>query len=239
MKYLIWANFKMNKTPSELKKYLEVFKEKYSCYLNIDLMIAPDISELSLASDMLEKSCINLWSQNMYYKDSWAYTWEISPTMLNELKCSYVILGHSERRTYFNENDELINKKILSAVSNKIRPILCIWENLEQKERLLTKEVLKMQIINWLWWVENFEDIDIAYEPVWSIWTWKIANTEYIEEIHNFIREIIWNNKSRIIYGWSVKPENSKKIIWLNNVNWFLVWTASLDPFDFLKIAEI
>lgn len=239
MKYLIWANFKMNKTPSELKKYLEVFKEKYSCFLNIDLMIAPDISGLALASDMLGGWCIKLGAQNMYYKESWAYTWEVSPAMLKELKCEYIILWHSERRTYFHETDELINKKIASALTNKIRPILCVWESLEQKERWLTREVLKIQIINGLWWISDFSKVDIAYEPVWAIWSWKTATSEDIENIHDFIRDIIWNSDSRIIYWGSVKPENSKEIISLSNVNWFLVWTASLDLFDFLKITEL
>jgi triosephosphate isomerase len=175
----------------------------------------------------------------MHFEQSGAYTWEVSSLMLKELNCEYVILWHSERREYFHETNEIINKKVISALKNSIRPILCIWENLEQKEKWITKEILKIQIIEWLNNVEDFSKIDIAYEPIWAIWTWKIPTSEDIEEIHTFIRAVIGNDESRIIYWWSVKPENSKQIIKLNNVNWFLVWWASLQPSDFLKIAEI
>lgn len=239
MKYLIWANFKMNKSTKELREYLEVFKAQYACFLQIDLMIAPVTSGLWIASELLEWSCINLGSQNMYFEESWAYTWEVSPSMLKELNCSYVILWHSERRQYFHETNELINKKVKAAISYWIRPILCIWESLEQKNKWLTKEVLKIQLIEWLWWIEDYSWVDIAYEPVWAIGTWETATPEYIEEIHDYIRELIWNDESRIIYGWSVKPDNSKQLISINNVNWFLVWSASLDPESFLKIAEL
>lgn len=240
MKYLIWANFKMNKTSKEVKEYLEVFKDRYSCFLNIDLMIAPWMATLEVASDILKWSCVKLGSQNMHYELAWAYTWEVSACMLNDLNCEYVILGHSERRQYFNETDELINKKVKSAIKNSIRPILCIGETLDQKENNLTKEILKIQIINWLKDIKDFSEVDIAYEPVWAIWTWKIPTLKEIEDVHAFIRSVVWDNDStRIIYGWSVKPENSNEIIKIDNVNWFLVWWASLKADEFLKIAEI
>lgn len=238
MKYLIGANFKMNKATSELKDYLNIFKEKYSCFLNIDLMIAPVSVWLWVASEILENSCINLWAQNMYFEKSWAYTWEISPNMLDDLNCKYVILGHSERREYFNETDKLINKKVISALEHNIRPILCIGENLEQKDKQLTKEILKIQLIEGLWGIEDKAKVDIAYEPVWAIWTGKVATSEYISDIHSFIREIIWNDESRIIYGWSVKAENSEELIKIDNVDWFLIWSASLEPDGLLGIVE-
>lgn len=239
MNYLIWANFKMNKTTKELKDYLSLFKERYSCFSHIDLMIAPVSSGLQIASELLEDSCINLWAQNMYFEELWAYTWEISSSMLNEFNCKYVILWHSERRQYFNESNELINKKIKSSIEHNIRPILCIWETLSQKDKGLTKEVLKIQLIESLWGVEDFSKVDIAYEPIWAIGTWKTAISSDIEEIHNYIRTIIWNNESRIIYGWSVKAENSKDLIKLNNVDWFLVWSASLDVDSFLNLSQV
>ncbi|MDD3646267.1 MAG: triose-phosphate isomerase [Candidatus Gracilibacteria bacterium] len=239
MKYLIGANFKMNKSTKELKEYLEVFKSKYACFLHIDLMIAPVTSGLGIASELLEGSCINLGSQNMYFEESGAYTGEISPSMLNELNCTYVIIGHSERRQYFNETNEFINKKVKAAISHRIRPILCIGESLEQKNKGLTKEVLKIQLIEGLWGVEDVSKVDIAYEPVWAIGTGETATPEYIEEIHDYIRELVGNDESRIIYGGSVKPDNSKQLISIKNVNGFLVGSASLDPESFLKIAEV
>lgn len=238
MKYLIWANFKMNKNSKELKEYLDVFIWKYSCFLNVDLVLAPVTSSLSWVSEKICESCLNLWAQNMHFDHHWAYTWEVSPNMLSELWCKYVILWHSERRSLFWENDEVINKKVISAIENNIRPILCIWETEEEKELWISKEILKIQILKWLKWVSDFSKIDIAYEPVWAIWTGKSATPEYIEEIHSFIRSIIWDIDSRIIYWWSVKVENSSELIKIPNVNWFLVWSASLDPENFLKIIE-
>lgn len=238
MKYLIWANFKMNKTSKELNEYLDVFIQKYSCFVNVDVALAPVTSSLSWVSEIIWKSCLNLCAQNMHFDHFWAYTWEVSPDMLVDLWCKYVIVWHSERRQMFGETNEIVNKKVLSAIENNIRPILCIWETLEEKELGISKEVLKIQILKWLQNVVDYSKVDIAYEPVWAIWTGKTATREYIEEIHTFIRWIIWDVESRIIYWWSVKSDNSKELIKIPNVNWFLVGSASLDPENFLKIVE-
>ena len=238
MKYLIWANFKMNKTKKELDDYLDVFLNKYACFLDVDLVLAPVTSSLSWVSEVIWKSCLNLWAQNMHFDHFWAYTWEVSPDMLKELWCKYVIIWHSERRQMFGETNETVNKKILSAIENWIRPILCIWETLKQKELWLSKEVLKIQILEWLESIKDYSLVDIAYEPVWAIWTGKSATNEYINEIHDYIREIIWNVDCRIIYGGSVKAENAWELISIPNVNWFLVGSASLDPDAFLKIVQ-
>ncbi|USN58593.1 MAG: triose-phosphate isomerase [Candidatus Peribacteria bacterium] len=267
MKYLIGANFKMNKTTSELKEYLKVFKEKYACFINIDLMIAPVSAGLGVASENLEGSCINLGAQNMYFEESGAYTGEISPTMLRDLNCQYVILGHSERRQFFHESDELINKKVSAALTHGIRPILCIGENLEQKNKGLTKEVLKIQLVEGLWGIEDTSLVDIAYEPVWAIGTGEVATPEYVAEIHQYIREILnphpnpllrsnfedsrastpvsvipsqgeGTSKSRIIYGGSVKPENAPELIKIENVDGFLIGGAALKPEGLLGIVE-
>lgn len=237
MKLLIGGNFKMNKNTIELKEYLNVFKDTYACFVNIDLMVAPVTAWLGIASEILKDSCVHLWAQNMYYEVSWAYTWETSPMMLEDLWCSYVILGHSERRQFFGETNEGVNKKVKKAIEHNIRPILCIWENLRQKELGLTKEVLKIQLIEWLEWVDS-SNVDIAYEPVWAIWTGKSATPDDVEEIHNFLRKLLWNDESRIIYGWSVNDTNANELIKKNNVNWFLIGSASLDPNKFLKIIE-
>lgn len=237
MKKLIWANFKMNKTTWELKKYLSNFKDEYACFIWVDVFIAPVSVWLSKAREILEWSCINLWAQNVYYEETWAYTWEISPIMLEDINCKYVIIWHSERRQHFWETNEIINKKIKTSLKHSIRPVLCIWENLKQKELWLTKEILKIQILEWLEWI-NIEDIDIAYEPIWAIWTWLSAWNDYIEEIHSYLKTIVNNNKTRIIYGWSVNTKNAKEIWNIPNVDWFLIWSASLESKNLLQIIQ-
>jgi triosephosphate isomerase len=237
MNYLIWANFKMNKNTAELKEYLSLFKDTYACFVNVDLMIAPVTAWLGIASEILRESCVNLGAQNMYFEESGAYTGETSPAMLEDLGCQYVILGHSERRQYFGETDENVNKKVKKALEHHIRPIVCIGENLREKELWLTKEVLKIQLVKALEWIESSE-VDIAYEPVWAIGTGKSATPSDVEEIHTFLREILANESSRIIYGGSVNDTNANELIKRKNVNGFLIGSASLDPNKFLKIIE-
>lgn len=237
MKLLIGANFKMNKTISELREYLSDLKNTYNWTEKLDLMIAPNIALLSDAWKLLNWSKINLWAQNMFYEESWAYTWETSAIILKNLWCNYLIVWHSERRQYFGETNEQINKKIKKAIEYNIRPILCIWENLKQKELWITLEILKIQLTECLEWID-INNVDIAYEPVWAIWTWQSANAEYVEQIHNFLRELIWDNQSRIIYWWSVNEVNASSFIKIENVNWFLIGNASLDLNKFLKIIE-
>ena len=142
MKLLIGANFKMNKTVAEVREYLQILTAEYGNPSTVDLMIAPVSIGLSTASELLNNSSIHLGAQNMYPEISGAYTGEISPIMLQEMKCTYVILGHSERRAIFGESDELVNRKVKSALVHNIRPILCIGENLTEKEAGLTKEIL-------------------------------------------------------------------------------------------------
>ena len=178
MIFLLVANFKMNLLFSDILKYIE----KLNTFENnnkIDLVISPASTYLSLSFEKLNLEKINLSAQNMHYENFWAYTWEISWKMLRDLGCNYVILGHSERRKYFLETNQLINKKIISALNNNIRPILCIWEDLKTKQNWNTECFLKKQIIECTKWV-NIENIDIAYEPIWAIWTGKTASLEYI-----------------------------------------------------------
>ncbi len=239
MKFLIWANLKMNKSSFEIEEYLNELIKYYHTTKEKELLITPVSVELCIAKDIIWDSEISLWAQNMHYEEHGAYTWEISPTMLADFNCKYVILGHSERREYFWENNNIINKKVLSAISHNIRPILCIWENSEQKKMWLTQEVLKIQIIEWLWWVDDFSQVDIAYEPIWAIWTGETANSEYVKEVHNFIKTIVWDNwKTRIMYGGSVNPKNASELSQIENVNWFLIWWACLDAGSLMKIVE-
>jgi triosephosphate isomerase len=244
--YLIAANWKMNKTIGETKEYLDKFLPEAERFKDkVEIMIAPPYTSLCVASDYLKDSFVKLGSQNMFYEKRGAYTGEISPLMLKELGVDYVIIGHSERRYILGERDEIINKKLISAIENDIRPILCVGETLEEREQGLTYKVLEKQIRNGLAGIENeVSMIDIAYEPVWAIGTGVSATPEDANNSHKFIRELINDlshgraDNTRILYGGSVKPENAEALINEEFVDGFLIGTASLQPESFLSVLE-
>ncbi|ACN98426.1 triose-phosphate isomerase [Sulfurihydrogenibium azorense] len=243
MRYLIAANWKMNKTVAESIDYIEIFKDLVKEVEGVEIMIAPSFTALSSVSILLEKTNISLGAQNMFYVERGAYTGEISPIMLTELNVKYVILGHSERRHIFGEKDELINKKVLTAVEFGLRPILCVGETLEERELGKTMNVVERQIRAGIAGLEReISLIDIAYEPVWAIGTGVNATVEQAQEVHHFIRNLIndiskGNDKdTRILYGGSVNEKNASELIKAPDVEGFLVGTASLDPQKFYKI---
>ncbi|RUM49251.1 MAG: triose-phosphate isomerase [Hydrogenothermus sp.] len=249
MKYLIAANWKMHKTIAETLEYLEVFLPSVKDLFAVDIMIAPPFTALASASiklDAVKKEGeynVYLGAQNMFHAEKGAYTGEISPLMLNELNVDYVIIGHSERRQIFGEKDNLINNKVFSAIEHGIRPILCVGETLEEREQGITLKVIENQIRKGLAGLNaDIQFVDIAYEPVWAIGTGKTATPEQAEEVHKFIRSLINelskgnDQKTRILYGGSVKPENARDLIKQPNINGFLVGSASLDPKKFYQI---
>jgi len=243
MAYLVAANWKMNKTIAQTIEYLDIFTELVKDIQKVDIMIAPSFTALSSASLKVEKTNIKLGAQNMYYETVGAFTGEISPIMLKELNVEYVILGHSERRHIFGEKDNLINKKVQSALENGIRPILCVGETLEERELGKTLNVVEKQIKSGLAGVYmDMPFIDIAYEPVWAIGTGINATPEQAEEVHRFIRSLINelsksnDSKTRILYGGSVNEKNARELISQKHIDGFLVGTASLDPNRFYKI---
>jgi triosephosphate isomerase len=249
MKYLVAGNWKMHKTVGETLEYLDQFLPSVKDLFTIDIMIAPPFTALASASiklDAVKKEGeynVSLGAQNMFYAEKGAYTGEISPLMLNELNVDYVIVGHSERRQIFGEKDSLINNKVFSAIEHGIRPILCVGETLEEREQGITLKVIENQIRKGLAGLNaDIQFVDIAYEPVWAIGTGKTATPEQAEEVHQFIRSLINelskgnDEKTRILYGGSVKPENAKELIKMPNINGFLVGSASLDPSKFYKI---
>ena len=227
----------MNKSIEELQEYLRVFTGEYSCLVGVDVFISPVTAGLGVAAVPIKDSCVELGAQNMHFEDAGAYTGEVSPRMLSELGCTYVLIGHSERRWYFGETNEIVNKKIKAAIANHIRPILCVGESLKTKELGLTKEYIKIQLFEWLEWV-NFADVDIAYEPIWAIGTGQSATSEYAGEIHNYIRTFFQNDSTRIIYGGSVTEANAAEYMSKENIDGLLVGGASLDPNRFIKIIE-
>ena len=195
-------------------------------------------------SKALRDTDIKVGAQNVFYENKGAYTGEVSPVMLKDLNVDYVIIGHSERRKYFHETDEIINLKIKATMSENLNVIFCIGETLEERESEKTFDVLKKQIEKGLENIEKYNSLVLAYEPVWAIGTGKVASEFQIEEAHAFIRnrlKDIYSDKAdriRILYGGSVSPENIHPIMNIANVDGVLVGGASLDPEKFLKIIK-
>ena len=246
-KKLIAANWKMNKNIEESVSFIKEFKilvEKN----NKDIAIAPPFTALIELKKNLNGTKIKLGAQNMHFEEKGAFTGEVSASILKDAGCEYVILGHSERRIYFDETDEMISKKIKMALKNKLKVILCIGENLEQRENNETKAIIKFQLENCLRNISNNEmkDIVIAYEPVWAIGTGKTATPEQAEEVHLFIRELLKklydgniSENIRIIYGGSVNEKNAKELLAMKNIDGALVGGASLDPKSFAEICNV
>lgn len=245
-KKVIAGNWKMNKTPEEAKKYLEEIiplvenaqVEVILCvpYLNLKCMVKNAMG-----------TRIKIGAQNMHWEESGAYTGEISGSMLKSIGVEYVIIGHSERRQYFAETDETVNKKVKAAFANKIKPIVCVGETLEQREKGETQEVITTQTKLALDGLTNeeVENTIIAYEPIWAIGTGKTATSEdandSIKEIRDEICKIYGQmTADRVIiqYGGSVKPSNSKELFTTSNIDGALVGGASLKPEDFAGIVN-
>jgi triosephosphate isomerase len=193
---------------------------------------------------MLQSSSIKLGAQNMYFEAKGAYTGEISPLMLREL-CEFVILGHSERRWHFGETDEIVNKKVKAALANKLKPMLCVGERLEENEAGRTKEVVSRQVSAALSGIEPVRDLVIAYEPVWAIGTGKAASGKQAGVTIEFIRDVVaklWNKSIaqdlRILYGGSVTGANIAEFISHPEIDGALVGGASLKAEEFVGIVE-
>lgn len=251
MKKLIAANWKMNKTVEEAVSFINEFKKIVKNVGDVEIVICPPFTALEAVSHELKNSKIKLGAQNMHFEDAGAYTGEVSPLMLKEIGCEYVILGHSERREIFNENDFLINKKVIAALDHGLIPILCIGENLEQRKSNKTKEVIETQLKNCLKNIDKNQilKMSIAYEPIWAISkgdpNHKAATKEDAEEGHEFIRSIIAKmydastaKNSRIIYGGSMKSENAKELLEMPNIDGGLVGNASLNAKSFAEIVK-
>lgn len=251
MKKLIAANWKMNKTAEEAVSFVNEFKEIIKNAGNVDIIICPPFTALAALSKELKNSKIKLGAQNMHFEDAGAYTGEISPLMLKEIGCEYVILGHSERREIFSEDDFLISRKIIAALKHGLKPILCIGENIEQRQSGKTNEVVGNQLKNCLKNIDKIqmEKIIIAYEPIWAISrgnpNHKAATADDAEQGHKFIRNVVEkmfdkniSKNIRIIYGGSMKPENAKELLSMPNIDGGLVGNASLNAKSFAEIVK-
>ncbi len=233
----------MNKTISETQEFLSAFVPEVKDIKEVDIVIAPPFTSLTIASEKLRNTNVILAAQNMFYEEKGAYTGEVSPLMLKDIGCRYVIIGHSERRQYFNETDEIVNKKIKAAEKAGLGVILCIGESLEEREAGKTFHVLDREIDKGLNEID-IENIVIAYEPIWAIGTGKTATPEQAQEAHAYIRErlrVKYGNKAeevRIIYGGSVTPENIDSLMACRDLDGALVGGASLKVESFVKIVN-
>jgi triosephosphate isomerase (TIM) len=244
-KSLIAGNWKMYKTPKESVEFVRSLIENIKNYEDRDALVCPPFTSLSAVSEILSKDkSIRLGAQNVHFEDDGAFTGEISTKMLADTGVEYVICGHSERRNIFGENNETVNKKVKKTADAGMKPILCIGEKIEERERGKTFDVINAQLRESLEGFERSELLVIAYEPVWAIGTGKTATPEQAEEVHRYIRGLLekFFNKNiseeiKILYGGSVKPENIDHIMKQEDIDGVLVGGASLKVDSFCRIV--
>lgn len=247
-KYLMAGNWKMNKTASEGVDLVNEINLAVSKQSEVGVVVCPPFTCLESCAKALENSSVQLGAQNMHPKLEGAYTGEVSPVMLRSLFCTFVILGHSERREFFSETDAFINEKVLAALESSLKPILCVGETLVQREAGQTEEVVRTQLVGGLKGVtaDASDNLVIAYEPVWAIGTGKTATPEMAQEVHKMIRGELTNligqaasAKIRILYGGSMKPENASALLDQPDIDGGLIGGASLKSKSFLELVEI
>ncbi len=245
-KKLIAGNWKMNKTSADGVALVRDIVAAVGKNADVDILVCPPFTALESVGKTLEGSNVKLGAQNMHHEASGAFTGEVSASMLRSIFATYVILGHSERRTYFAENDEFINKKVLAALKNQLKPVLCVGETLAERESGATLKVVQKQVEGGLAGVskEQASSIVLAYEPVWAIGTGKVATTEQAQEVHAFIRGLLVKlfgdaiaQKVRILYGGSMKPANAPELLAQKDIDGGLIGGASLEARSFVELV--
>jgi len=237
----------MNKTLKEAIDLAEELVLSLKDYDPVEVVIFPPFTCLHEVHKIVEGTSIGLGAQNMFWEEKGAYTGEISPSMLVDVGCSYVILGHSERRNYFKETDAEINKKIKAALKFDLTPVVCVGEKLEERKKGLAEKVVESQLKGCFSGLDpsQIERVVIAYEPVWAIGTGETATPEQAQKIHEFIRKVLRElagekvaNSVRVKYGGSVKPDNIKDLMAEEDIDGALVGGASLNLDSFIKIVK-
>ena len=243
---MIAGNWKMNNTISETAALIDQLKPMIKD-AKCDVVVCPTFLSLPTAVELCKGTNIKVGAQNMHFEDNGAFTGEVSPLMLKELGVDYVIIGHSERRLYFNETDETVNMKLKAAFSHDISPILCVGESLSERELGITEEVLATKVKLDLLGLskEQVEELVIAYEPIWAIGTGKTATAEDANNTIGFIRSVVGKlygndvaEKVRIQYGGSVKPSTIKEQMAMEHIDGGLIGGASLKASDFAAIVN-
>lgn len=244
---LIAGNWKMFKTGSEAADTAKQLANLVSDVEDIDIMIAPPFTALAAVSEIIRDTRIDLGAQNLFWEKEGAFTGEISAPMLIAAGCQYVIIGHSERRQYFGETDETVNRRIKTASTAGLIPILCVGETETQRDDQKTFSVLDKQVTKGLEGLilDEHHSLVIAYEPVWAIGTGKTASPDQVQEVHAFLRDLLEKqfgnmhaNATRILYGGSVKPDNASELMALPDIDGALVGGASLKPDSFARIIH-
>jgi triosephosphate isomerase len=243
---LIAGNWKMNTDRATAVSLAEAVDKRSGEFKHLDILVCPPSVYLVPVAEVLEDSSVALGAQNMYFEASGAFTGEISAAMLKDVGCSYVILGHSERRHILGETDELVNKKTHAAIAAGLIPIVCVGELEAERDAGQTAAVIRRQVDGSLANVgeDQIERVVIAYEPVWAIGSGKVATPDQAEEVHADLRRLLaqrYNDATasqvKILYGGSVKPDNARQLLSQPNVDGALVGGASLKANDFLGIA--
>ena len=242
--WIVAGNWKMHNTIAESIALAKAIKDGASDFKGGVIILAPPFTALSNVGEVIKGSNVFLAAQNMYYEDKGAFTGEISPIMLKDIGCAYVIIGHSERRKYFHEQDNDVNLKVKKALTTGLTPIMCVGETDEERVKGITQDIVGRQVKQGLNGVEKIENVVIAYEPVWAIGTGKVATSAQAQEVHAFIRGIlkdIYGNVAddvRILYGGSVTKDNIGELIAMEDIDGALVGGASLKADGFLGIIQ-
>lgn len=235
----------MNGSLSQAKTLIEGIKQGASAYSDIDILVCPPFVHLALAHQLLEKSTIMLGAQNLYLGAQGAFTGEVSGTMLKDVGCEYVLVGHSERRSIFHDDLTSVNEKFTAAQQAGLKPILCIGETREEREAGKTEQVIRTQLqaVIDAAGIEAFRQAVIAYEPVWAIGTGLTATPEQAQEVHAYIRQLLAQinvdiaQTICILYGGSMKPDNAASLLSMNDIDGGLIGGAALDAKSFLAIC--
>ncbi len=241
---MIAGNWKMNTTLSGAVELVNKMFRELDAVNNVDKVLCPPFISLAETGKLIKGSSIKLGAQNLYFEEKGAYTGEISPLMLAEL-CEFIIIGHSERRQYFNETGEIVNKKVMAALKAGLKPILCVGERLAENEAGRTEEVVTGQVKSSLAGINDINGLTIAYEPVWAIGTGKAATGEQANETASLIRRTISKlygervaRDLRILYGGSVTADNATEFMQQSEIDGALVGGASLKADQFLSIVR-
>ncbi len=246
-KPIIAGNWKLNNTTQQAAELVTLLKRDLGEVNDVDIVVCPVFTALSVMADILTESNIHLGAQNLHWEDSGAFTGEVSAPLLKEIGVQYVIIGHSERRQYFGETNQTVNKKIRAALNHGLTPIVCVGEVLAQRESNQTFEVIRTQCKESLagFNADEIKRMIIAYEPVWAIGTGKTATPAQAQEVHKFIRELLTKTHNeeaaqtlRIQYGGSVKPENTAELMAQKDIDGALVGGASLKADSFIQIVK-
>jgi triosephosphate isomerase len=242
-KKLVAGNWKMNAVAAEASDLAKGIIRSAADFGETEVLLCPPFIWLNLVGEIIENSGVKLGAQNLFWEDKGAFTGEISAAMIKSAGCEYVIIGHSERRQFFGETDQTVNKRLKKAVESDLTAIVCLGENFQQRESGLTNSIISSQFENAFKGFTRFERVVIAYEPVWAIGTGKTASPIQAQEVHNLIRGLLKSktdhfDKILLLYGGSVKPDNAAELISRPDIDGFLVGGASLKVDDFVGIIK-